>query len=554
MADVWIRAENGLGRKLRMGNTMSRLVVQDPPWLSARTYALDGRSCLVGRGPEADLALNLDTVSRRHSLVRHVDDHDEIEDLGSTAGTILNGRRLASRATLHDGDVIELADATLRYEGTLPQTSSAPSGSRSPASRGIQVSTMTRYPTRRWVRQVGGALARFLGVVLFAVGLLAACFPTLVLVLTLFNLFVGEPVEMESPLAQQTALLVAVAIVGVGSGYRLMRGRPKVVLFLRHFGVSEATGALSYAAARAIGGRWRVVTLDKGDAVAVGGPRGARPLAAITTLVVLSVVALATFWGFTGGPESALSTLYDSLLSSSTYDDASDLAETPQEMLEAIFATVMEPIAIGVVAFVLALMAFAVLLLFGVLLLLIGTTSLTAGGLARRAEHAKVATIGSQPEIATACTRLHRHSRRLIAPRLVALRVVDDFWREAVVALSQVSTAVVVDVSQPSPSLEWEVATLTKRGIPMIFIAQKDRFAAWTARSVDEHGLRNHLLDELDRHPVLVYGSGRSEVRHFAHELRTFLDCAKPSPSSRGDLDAATSNPCPVDDPPGEVR
>ncbi|MEW8102774.1 MAG: hypothetical protein AB2785_13535, partial [Candidatus Thiodiazotropha endolucinida] len=42
----------------------------------------------------------------------------------------------------------------------------------------------------------------------------------------------------------------------------LIRGRRRLVLFLRRFGYDEATEALSFAAASTMGQRWRLVTLD----------------------------------------------------------------------------------------------------------------------------------------------------------------------------------------------------------------------------------------------------------------------------------------------------
>ena len=64
---------------------------------------------VVGRADECRVVLGHDTVSRIHALVRRVPDGWEVEDLGSTNGTWVNGWRV-SRATLHPGDVLQLGE------------------------------------------------------------------------------------------------------------------------------------------------------------------------------------------------------------------------------------------------------------------------------------------------------------------------------------------------------------------------------------------------------------------------------------------------------------
>jgi hypothetical protein len=70
---------------------------------------------VLGRGHDADWSFTDGAVSRRHAAVYHLPDHDEIEDLGSTSGTLVNGQRLHGRRTLRDGDVVELATVRVRY-------------------------------------------------------------------------------------------------------------------------------------------------------------------------------------------------------------------------------------------------------------------------------------------------------------------------------------------------------------------------------------------------------------------------------------------------------
>src|SRR5262249_48949871 len=74
------------------------------------TYALvKGARLVVGRDPASDVPLDHPKISRRHAHI-HVGDTIEVEDLGSTNGTRLAGRRLAEgeRTPLELGKNLQL--------------------------------------------------------------------------------------------------------------------------------------------------------------------------------------------------------------------------------------------------------------------------------------------------------------------------------------------------------------------------------------------------------------------------------------------------------------
>ena len=77
------------------------------------------------RGPEADWSFGDQAVSRRHAAIYHTPDHDEIEDLGSKWGTLVNGTRVQGRRTLRSGDVVQLASVRLRYVEDHPGSAMA---------------------------------------------------------------------------------------------------------------------------------------------------------------------------------------------------------------------------------------------------------------------------------------------------------------------------------------------------------------------------------------------------------------------------------------------
>jgi two-component system response regulator AtoC len=78
-----------------------------------------GRSYVLGRAPECDVAIDDPSVSRRHALLT-VSGRITVEDLGSTNGISIQGRRLVpgERGVLALGTVFEVGSATLVLQRT----------------------------------------------------------------------------------------------------------------------------------------------------------------------------------------------------------------------------------------------------------------------------------------------------------------------------------------------------------------------------------------------------------------------------------------------------
>ncbi len=97
------------------------LLVTDGPSLGARIDLSDA-SVTVGRDPDCELPLDDTQSSRRHARVSAGDQGRQIEDLGSTNGTLLNGVRITAPQPLRPGDEIRIGRSTLTLRSTAAHT------------------------------------------------------------------------------------------------------------------------------------------------------------------------------------------------------------------------------------------------------------------------------------------------------------------------------------------------------------------------------------------------------------------------------------------------
>jgi hypothetical protein len=70
----------------------------------------------IGRSRECDVVLADANVSRRHAELRPSGGAWVVEDLGSTNGVKVNGRRITAASALNAGDTIELGTSALTFE------------------------------------------------------------------------------------------------------------------------------------------------------------------------------------------------------------------------------------------------------------------------------------------------------------------------------------------------------------------------------------------------------------------------------------------------------
>jgi predicted component of type VI protein secretion system len=154
------------------------LVFTEGP-LSGRRVEVEGE-LVLGR-EDAGLTIEDEEISRRHAIVRPGDGGLEIEDLGSTNGTYVNGSRIEGPTRLGGGDTVKLGRSMLEVEApraaatvaaavptppaapTPPAPTPAPAGARSAPAAAFGAYAVPAVKRRRGIasRQLGPQLLSF---------------------------------------------------------------------------------------------------------------------------------------------------------------------------------------------------------------------------------------------------------------------------------------------------------------------------------------------------------------------------------------------------------
>jgi chromosome segregation ATPase len=92
-----------------------------------------GRRTRIGRAPGCDLQIDSSSVSRHHALILLGPHEAIIEDLNSTNGVLVNGRKI-SRQSLRDGDQVLIGDVKFRFALKPPLQLRQPDAPERPAA------------------------------------------------------------------------------------------------------------------------------------------------------------------------------------------------------------------------------------------------------------------------------------------------------------------------------------------------------------------------------------------------------------------------------------
>jgi len=104
------------GSRLHLENeSLGDLVRMNGPQQDTR-LEIPGPVCVLGRANTANIVLEEDSVSKEHARLTYSEDGFRIEDMQSSNGTFLNGKRVHEVAEVVSGDLLRLGSVILKLE------------------------------------------------------------------------------------------------------------------------------------------------------------------------------------------------------------------------------------------------------------------------------------------------------------------------------------------------------------------------------------------------------------------------------------------------------
>ncbi|MCU7941180.1 MAG: hypothetical protein KZQ87_00730 [Candidatus Thiodiazotropha sp. (ex Cardiolucina cf. quadrata)] len=366
-------------------------------------------------------------------------------------------------------------------------------------------------------RNIRRKLTQLLGALFFVAGLAASSLPLLFVIVVIVSILSrnADFPDMESDQAVVFLIATVIAVVALTLGLRLIRGRRRLVLFLRRFGHDEATEALSFAAASAMGQRWRLVTLDDNEIAPILGIKTRGRILGFLRWMFLAAIVVGLFWLFGEGFADYMGSIIDGMKTNSRGGGF-------DAIIGQIIVTIVLTLVIGVIAggFVLMLIA---LLGAGVLF------SWRSFHLYKKAELGQSKNIENIDQIEPVIGTVLKLSRKIFAPRLVVVRVNSAIWQAVVRQFADVSAVILIDVSSPGEGLLWELENLKgKYRQRTILVGQYDaleKISALPVTNTDAVKTEQRLVKLLDGENVLAYRSdGTRDTIRFTKLLRTTLN------------------------------
>src|SRR5262245_62171144 len=92
----------------------SLITIQGPN--QGQRFPLDGESTTIGRQPDVGIFLESLAVSRQHARVWSLDEGIYLEDLHSSNGTFVNGKRVSGRVPLSSRDTVQIGPYVLALQ------------------------------------------------------------------------------------------------------------------------------------------------------------------------------------------------------------------------------------------------------------------------------------------------------------------------------------------------------------------------------------------------------------------------------------------------------
>jgi pSer/pThr/pTyr-binding forkhead associated (FHA) protein len=98
--------------------------------------------CLIGRGDECQVRTNSPLVSRQHCLVHVTKESAVLRDLGSTNGTLVNGKRILGERILVPGDLLQIGPVVFEFCDASVKSTAATSETRSDSGTKLSTSEL----------------------------------------------------------------------------------------------------------------------------------------------------------------------------------------------------------------------------------------------------------------------------------------------------------------------------------------------------------------------------------------------------------------------------
>jgi hypothetical protein len=344
------------------------------------------------------------------------------------------------------------------------------------------------------------------------------------------------------------AVSTPLALFGVSRGLRLLRAQRSLVLFLRRFGYDDATAAVAFAVTRTIGSSWRLVTLDDAEIAPLGVATGTRAIfrAVQSTTKGLRALIEVLLRAFPAVPWALCAIVGADLVRARIWEHGGeegvwmsvlspyvDIISTTVDGRLPVDAVGLDPpgifavLAVGIGGAVIALGAalMAAPLLWALSAVVLFVASFPAGAV-NQAEQLKTRDVRNERDLDEAARVVADRSHRVFAPRLVVLRVASSIWRKTVSRLASVSSVALVDVSEPTENVLWEIDELTTRASgKCVFICRHDRAVriAAAAGSDSSSSFDDDMGRLLELDEILVYTTDRRGRKRFARALRARL-------------------------------
>ncbi len=354
---------------------------------------------------------------------------------------------------------------------------------------------------------ITGQITGFIGLLLLLAGLIALI-PLILFCIAIISSFIdtGSFPDIKDAYGI-TAIATVIAIILIIPGRRLIRGTRRLVLFLRRFGFVDATQALTFALATAIGKSWRVVTLDDTQVAPVGVKGGARWVSRVIGIVAIVIVSLALVWAFGGGFEEMLSGVMNQQM---------EAAENP-------IAGFVTAIVVGLAA---GLIILGIVLIPAAFFVSVSFFTWGVNVSVHQAERSKVTEITDVRTIVRTSRKVSRQARGVFSPRLMVVQVASKVWKESVRSLAEKSSAIIIDISEPSDNLLWEVTTLKPIfGSRWVLTGERNHlFNLINSVEGNQSPVIQNLLTILEDETVIAYTNEKKNRKQFARILREKLD------------------------------